>query len=497
MAGSASALSLLPSCNSIGQITETGRKRPNIIFIMTDDHASHALSCYGSKINKTPNLDRIAAEGMLFNNSFCTNSICAPCRAVILTGKYSHINGVIDNGKKFDGSQQTFPKLLQEVGYETAMIGKWHLKTDPTGFDYWNVLPGQGRYYNPDMKEMGQRKKYNGYTTDIITDHALKWLKERTGEKPFCLMYQHKAPHRAWEPGPKYLTMYDDVTIPEPENLFDDYSNRGRAAKEQDMSIEKTMNDRDLKLVPPRNLTARQKKLWDVAYEPKNEAFRKANLKGKDLIRWKYQRYIKDYLRCIASVDENVGRLLDYLDESGLAKNTVVVYTSDQGFYLGDHGWFDKRFMYEESLRMPLLVRYPKEVKAGSINNDIVLNLDFGVTFLDFAGVPKPSDMQGRSIRKLLQGKTPKDWRTSMYYHYYEYPAVHSVKRHYGVRNKRYKLIHFYNDIDEWELYDLKKDPKEMKNVYNEPAYAGIVKKLRAELKRLRKKYKDTTGTPV
>ncbi len=495
MAGSASAISILPSCESIGQIA--GRKRPNIIFIMTDDHASHALSCYGSKINQTPNLDRIAEEGMLFSNSFCTNSICAPCRAVILTGKYSHINGVIDNRKKFDGSQQTFPKLLQEVDYETAMIGKWHLKTDPTGFDYWNVLPGQGTYYNPAMKEMGQRKKYTGYTTDIITDHALKWLKERTGDKPFCLMYHHKAPHRAWEPGPKYLTMYDDVTMPEPENLFDDYSNRGRAAKEQDMSIEKTMNDRDLKLVPPRNLTAEQKKLWDAAYEPKNEAFRKANLKGKDLVRWKYQRYIKDYLRCIASVDDNVGRLLDYLDESGLAKNTVVVYTADQGFYLGDHGWFDKRFMYEESLRMPLLVRYPKEVKAGSISDDIVLNLDFGVTFLDFAGVPKPSDMQGRSIREILQGKTPKDWRTSMYYHYYEYPAVHSVKRHYGVRNKRYKLIHFYNDIDEWELYDLKKDPKEMKNVYNEAAYAGIVKKLRAELKRLRKKYKDTTGTPV
>ncbi len=497
MAGSASALSILQSRNSIGQIAGTERKQPNIIFIMTDDHASHAMSCYESKINKTPNLDRIAKEGMLFKNSFCTNSICAPCRAVILTGKYSHINGVIDNRLKFDGSQQTFPKLLQNVGYETAIIGKWHLKTDPTGFDYWNVLPGQGTYYNPILLEMGQRKKYTGYTTDIITYHALKWLKERTGNKPFCLMYHHKAPHRQWEPGPKYLTMYDDVKIPEPENLFDDYSNRGRAAKEQDMSIEKTMNDRDLKLVPPKNLTPEQKKLWDAAYEPKNEAFRKANLKGKDLVRWKYQRYIKDYLRCIASVDENVGRLLDYLDETGLTKNTVVVYTSDQGFYLGDHGWFDKRFMYEESLRMPLLIRYPKEVKAGSINDDIVLNLDFGETFLDFAGVPKPPDMQGRSIRNILQGKTTKDWRTSMYYHYYEYPAVHNVKRHYGVRTKRHKLIHFYHDIDEWELYDLKKDPKEMKNVYNDPVYADVVKKLKAELKRLRKEYKDTTGTPV
>ena len=485
-------LSLLQSCSSIGKTTSSQTKRPNIIFIMTDDHASHALGCYGSKINKTPNLDRLAKEGMLFKNSFCTNSICAPCRAVILTGKYSHINGVTDNNQKFDGSQQTFPKLLQKAGYQTAMIGKWHLKTDPTGFDYWNILPGQGTYYNPAMIEMGQQKNYTGYTTDIITDHCLKWLKEREPDKPFCLMFHHKAPHREWEPGPKYLTMYDDVAIPEPDNIFDDYSNRGRAAKEQDMSIEKTMNEKDLKLVPPKNLTPEQKKLWDAAYNPKNEAFEKANLQGKDLVRWKYQRYIKDYLRCIASVDENVGRLLDYLVQSGLTENTVVFYTSDQGFYLGDHGWFDKRFMYEESLRMPLLVRYPKEIKSGSINEDMVLNLDFAPTFLDFAGVDKPEDMQGNSIRPLLQAKKAKDWRKSMYYHYYEYPAVHSVKRHYGVRTDRYKLIHFYNDIDEWELYDLMKDPREMKNVFDDPAYADIVKELKVELQRLREKYKDT-----
>jgi len=496
MTGSAAALSIFPIGRIFGQTTE--KKRPNIIFIMTDDHASHAMSCYGSKINKTPNLDRIANEGMRFNNSFCTNSICAPCRAVILTGKYSHINGVIDNRKKFDGSQQTFPKLLQKTGYKTAMIGKWHLKTDPTGFDYWNILPGQGAYYNPAMKEMGQKRKYTGYTTNIITDHALKWLKSLKPDEPFCLMYHHKAPHRRWEPGPKHLTMYDDVTIPEPENLFDDYSNRGRAAKEQDMSIEKTMTPNDLKLTPaPKNLTPEQKILWDSAYGPKNEAFKKANLHGKDLIRWKYQRYIKDYLRCVASVDDNVGRVLDYLDESGLTGNTVVFYTSDQGFYLGDHGWFDKRFMYEESLRMPLLVRYPKEIKAGSVSDDIVLNLDFGATFLDYAGVPIPIDMQGESFRKVLQGNTPGDWRKSMYYHYYEYPAVHSVKRHYGVRTERYKLIHFYHDIDEWELYDLKKDPKEMKNVFGDPEYDQTIKDLKVELKRLRKQYKDTTGSPV
>ncbi len=464
---------------------------------MTDDHASHALSCYGSKINKTPNLDRIAKEGMLFKNCFCTNSICQPSRAVILTGKYSHINGAIDNKGRFDNRQQTFPKLLQKAGYETAVVGKWHLDREPTGFDYWNILIGQGPYYNPPMIENGKQVKHSGYTTDIITDHCLKWLKDRKSDRPFCLLYHHKAPHRNWQPGPKYLHMYDDVKIPEPETLFDDYSGRGTAAREQDMSIAKTMNNNDLKLVAPKNLTPEQKKLWDAAYEPKNEAFRRANLKGKDLVRWKYQRYIKDYLRCIASVDDNVGRVLDYLDESGLAENTVVMYTGDQGFYLGDHGWFDKRFMYEESLRMPFLVRYPKEIKSGSVNNDIVLNLDFAPTFLDFAGVAKPADMQGHSIRLLLQNKTLKDWRKSMYYHYYEYPAVHSVKRHYGVRTKRYKLIHFYHDIDEWELYDLEKDPKELNNVYNNPAYPDEVKKLKAELKRLRIKYKDTTGTPV
>lgn len=495
VAGSAVGLPALLSSNAIGR--DSGKKRPNIIFIMTDDHASHALSCYGSKINKTPNLDRIANEGMLFKNSFCTNSICAPCRAVILTGKYSHLNGVTDNRKKFDGSQQTFPKLLQKAGYKTAMIGKWHLKTDPTGFDYWNVLPGQGAYYNPAMKEMGQQRKYTGYVTDIITDHALKWLKSLEPGEPFCLMYQHKAPHRRWEPGPKHLTMYDDVTMPEPDNLFDDYSNRGRAAKEQDMSIAKTMTPHDLKFTPPRGLTPEQKKLWDAAYGPKNEAFKKANLQGKELVRWKYQRYIKDYLRCIASVDDNVGRVLDYLDESGLAENTVVFYTSDQGFYLGDHGWFDKRFMYEESLRMPLMVRCPKHIKAGSTSDEIVLNLDFAPTFLQIAGVEAPADMQGESIAPILQGNTPGNWRKSMYYHYYEYPGAHSVKKHYGVRTGRYKLIHFYYNIDEWELYDLAKDPREMKNVYGDASYADTVKELKAELTRLRTKYKDTTGSPV
>jgi len=497
VAGSAGVLSVLPERCCLGQTPPGVKRGTNILFMMTDDHAAHAMSCYGSRVNTTPNLDRIAKEGMRFSNCFCTNSICAPSRAVILTGKYSHVNGVIDNAVKFDGAQQTFPKLLQQAGYETAIIGKWHLKTDPTGFDYWNILPGQGVYYNPVTIEMGERKKHQGYATDIIADQALNWLRTRKGDKPFCLLLQHKAPHRNWQPASKHLDLYDDAKIPEPATLFDDYEGRGRAAKEQDMSIAKTMNKNDLKLTPPGGLTPEQKARWDAAYDPENRAFEEAALEGKDLVRWKYQRYMKDYLRCIASVDDNVGRVLDYLDQSGLAETTVVVYTSDQGFYLGDHGWFDKRFMYEESLRMPLLVRYPKEIRAGSVNSDIVVNLDFGETFLDYAGVTVPADMQGRSLRPLLRGQTPGDWRTSMYYHYYEYPAEHGVKRHYGVRTQRHKLIHFYNDIDEWELYDLQSDPDELKNVYSDPRYADVARELTAELKRLRAQYNDTTGAPM
>ncbi len=467
--------------------------RPNILFIFTDDHAAHALSCYGSKINQTPNLDRIANEGMLFQNCFCTNSICGPSRAVILTGKHSHLNGFLQNGNTFDGSQQTFPKLLQKVGYQTAMIGKWHLKTDPTGFDYWQVLIGQGPYYNPPMIENGNRVSHTGYTTDIITDIALDFLKnKRDSDKPFMMMYQHKAPHRNWQPGPKHLTMYDDVTIPEPENLFDDYSGRGTAAKTQDMSIEKTMTPNDLKLNPPRNLTPEQLAIWNAAYDPKNKAFEEANLEGKELVRWKYQRYIKDYLRCVASVDDNVGRVLDYLDESGLADNTIVIYSSDQGFYLGDHGWFDKRFMYEESYRMPFMVRWPGKVPAGSVNSDLLSNLDFAETFLDIAGADIPDDMQGRSIVPLLEGQRPNDWYKSLYYHYYEFfgdrKTAHMVRRHYGVRTDRYKLIHFYN-LDEWELYDLQNDPREMLSVYGDSQYASIQKDLTAEVKRLQEKY--------
>ena len=328
--------------------------RPNILYIMSDDHAYNALSCYGSKINKTPNLDRIANEGMRFDNCFVTNSICGPCRAVVLTGKFSHLNGFVRNGNRFDAAQQTYPKLLQKAGYQTAVVGKWHLGSAPTGFDHYHVLYGQGPYYNPRMRTAQGPVKHTGYTTDIITDETLKWLKEkRDPKKPFMLMYQHKAPHRNWKPGPKHLTMYDDVTIPEPATLFDNYEGRATPAHKQAMTIAKHMNINDLKLNKPRGLNTAQAAVWNKAYGPKNAAFHKAKLEGKALVRWKYQRYIKDYLRCIASVDDNVGRVLDYLDRTGLAKNTIVVYTSDQSFYLGEHGWYDKRWMYEESHRTP------------------------------------------------------------------------------------------------------------------------------------------------
>ena len=469
-------------------------EHPNILFIMTDDHAAQAIGAYGSRINATPNIDRIAAEGMTFANCFCTNSICAPSRAVILSGRYSHLNGVRDNAIAFDGAQVTFPKLLQQAGYQTVMIGKWHLKSPPTGFDYWNVLPGQGAYYNPDMIEMGENKRYSGYVTDIVTDIALEFLENRRDpEKPFCLMLHHKAPHRNWQPALRHLTMYDDTQFPEPETLFDDYATRSDAAREQEMTLRDHMRpDYDLKMgEPPDRLDEDQRAAWEKAYGPKREAYALANPQGEDLVRWKYKRYMEDYLGCIAAVDENVGRVLDFLDASGLAGTTLVVYTSDQGFYLGEHGWYDKRFMYEESLRMPLLVRLPQAVPAGSRNQDLVLNLDFGPTFLDLAGLGKPPEFQGRSLAPFLLGQAP-DWRQSLYYHYYEYPAVHMAKRHYGVRTADFKLIHFYHDIDAWELYDLKKDPRELHNVYGEPEYAAIQRELTEELARLRVRYDDS-----
>ncbi|MGI9427329.1 MAG: sulfatase family protein [Bythopirellula sp.] len=477
-------------------------QRPNILFIFTDDHCTQALSAYDPERITTPNLDRIANEGMLFNRCYVTNSICGPSRAVIQTGKYSHLNGFVRNGNRFDGSQQTFPKLLQGAGYQTAVIGKWHLGTAPQGYDYFEVLKGQGPYYNPPMRhgdaqgEHGTRK-HTGYTTDIITDLSLEWLKNsRDEDKPFMLMYQHKAPHRNWQPGPKYLNWLDDKTIPEPETLRDDYANRASPARNQEMTVRHHLTANDLKQTQPRNFTAEQLKAWNAAYGPKNEAFDKAraNMTEEEIFKWKYQRYVKDYLRCVKSVDDGVGRILDYLDESGLAENTVVIYSSDQGWYLGEHGWYDKRWMYEESLRTPLLVRWPGRIEPKSTNDNIVSILDFAETFLDIAEAEVPGDMQGKSLVPLLQGNVPNDWRNSFYYHYYEFPGPHSVARHYGVTNGRHKLIYYYQ-LGEWELFDLQHDPSELKSEYDNPDYANVVDDLKTELKRLREHYRVPEDT--
>jgi arylsulfatase A-like enzyme len=463
-------------------------ERPNIVFVFTDDHAAHAMSCYGSKLNQTPHLDRIAAGGVRFDRCYVTNSLCGPSRASILTGKHSHANGFRDNADRFDSSQITFPKLLQQAGYQTAVIGKWHLVSDPTGFDHWEVLVGQGPYYNPPMIRNGERVKHEGYTTEIIGDLTLDWLQKRDPAKPFLLMTQHKAPHREWQPGPNYFSLFKDTHIPEAPTLFDDYRGRGTPAKVQTLAVAKDLNELDLKLKAPQNLTPGQLERWHQAYDAENEAFRAANLQGEDLVRWKYQRYLKDYLRCVQAVDDQVGRLLDYLDQAGLAKNTVVIYASDQGFFLGDHGWFDKRFMYEECYRTPFLVKWPGVTTGGTASSALVSNLDFAQTMLDMAGVPADPSMQGVSLTPLLRGPAPANWRKSLYYHYYEYPGVHDVHRHYGVRTDRYKLMHFYH-LGEWELYDLEKDPQELHSVYNEPAYAGVQQELLAELTKLRQQY--------
>lgn len=475
-------------------------ERPNIILIFSDDHAYQALSAYGDerKLLQTPNLDRIAREGVRFDRCLVPNSICGPSRATVLTGKYSHSNGFFNNNNsRFDGSQTTFPKLLKAAGYQTAIIGKWHLVSDPTGFDFWKILPGQGVYYNPMFIENGQRKQHPGYVTDLISDFSIDWLKNRDKSKPFLLMTQHKAPHREWSPALRHLGHDNDRKYPEPASLFDDYQNRGKAVADQDMTLAKTMNELDVKLRTPGSLNPEQRKTWDAYYQPRNEAFRQANLQGKDLIRWRYNRYMHDYLGCIKAVDEAVGNLLKYLDDEGLAKNTLVIYASDQGFYLGEHGWFDKRWIFEESLRTPMLIRWPGVAKAGSVNNNLTSIVDFAQTFLDAAGVKAPAEMQGGSLLPLVRGETPADWRKSFYYHYYEYPAPHHVRPHYGVVTDRYKLVHFYvPDVDYWELYDRQKDPGEMKSVYADPAYADTIKELRTELARLQTELKVPKEIP-
>lgn len=493
-------------------------KRPNILFVMSDDHAYQAISAYSDKLTQTPNIDRIADEGMLFTNACVTNSICAPSRATILTGKHCHIHGKTDNVFPFDTTNVTFPQLLQDAGYETALFGKLHFGNSPKGFDEFKILPGQGWYYNPDFITKKEGKvRMEGYTTDLITDMTLNWLKnERSDDKPFLMMYLHKAPHREWLPAPRHFKEFTKKTFPEPETLFDDYEGRGSAAKEAEMNILTHMNwagdskirpeimdelgipetsnwDKDAYAREVGRMNPEQRAEWDAIYDPINEEFKKnyKNMSEKELMQWRYQRYMQDYLGSIAAVDEGVGEVLDYLEESGLAENTIVIYTSDQGFYLGEHGWFDKRFIYDESFKTPLLVKWPGIIQPKTVNTNMVQNLDFAQTLLEAAKVEAPADMQGESLIQLFKGQND-GFRDAAYYHYYEYPAVHMVKRHYGIVTEDYKLAHFYYDVDEWELYDRKKDPQEMKNVYNDPEYADIVKELKQKLADLRIKYEDS-----
>ncbi|MAS93218.1 MAG: sulfatase [Verrucomicrobiales bacterium] len=506
---------LLPLVLLSASLTSTiAADRPNILFIFTDDHAPHAIGAYQGwlqSVNPTPNIDNLAAQGMLFENSFCTNSICGPSRAVIQTGKHSHKNGFMNNGNSFDWNQQTFPKLLQKAGYQTAIYGKSHLKGKPQGYDDWAVLPGQGLYYNPDFITPDGKKRVEGYCTDVVTDMAIEWLKEgREGEKPFMLMVQHKAPHRNWMPALRHLHLYDDVEIPEPATLFDKWEDNSPAARYQELEIDGHMDinyDLFLDLTADFDQPATQKrqdrsawnnmkrmseeqmKTWRDAYGPKDEAFHKANLTGKDLVRWKYQRYAKNYLRCVKGVDESVGTLMDTLKDLGLDENTVVIYSSDQGFYIGDHGWYDKRWMYEESLKMPLIVKWPGVASPGAKNTDLVQNLDYASTFLDMAGAEIPEDIQGKSIVPLLKGEGDGNFRDAIYYHYYEYPSVHMVPRHYGIRTDRYKLMHFYQ-FDEWEFYDLQEDPDELTNMYH-AADQDLIAEMKKKLEDIRKHYDD------
>ncbi len=481
----------------------------NIVYIMTDDHTAQMMSCYDSRYVETPNLDRIANDGVRFTNSFVANSISGPSRACMLTGKHSCENKFYDNTTcVFNGEQQTYPKLLQNAGYQTAVVGKWHLESLPTGFDYWEVVPGQGDYYNPDfITQNGTVVQKEGYITNIVTDMAIDWMEnDRDKDKPFCLLIHHKAIHRNWMADTCNLALYEDKTFPLPDNFFDNYDGRIAAAS-QEMSIAKDMDlIYDLKMLQPdknSHLTPTYKKMigrmneeqraaWDAFYNPIIEDFYSTKPSGKELANWKYQRYMRDYMKTLKSLDDNVGRVLDYLEEKGMLENTLVVYTSDQGFYMGEHGWFDKRFMYEESMRTPLIMRLPKKFDRKGDITELVQNIDYAPTFLELAGVEVPSDIHGQSMVPLLKGEKPKDWRKGLYYHFYEYPAEHMVKRHFGIRTHDYKLIHFYDDVDVWELYDLHNDPTEMNNVYGAPEHEQLTDSLKRELLKLQRQYNDS-----
>ncbi|MCE2777819.1 MAG: sulfatase [Algoriphagus sp.] len=513
------SLFILSSSAWAQSVPAPATKRPNIVFIMSDDHAYQAISAYSNRLIETPNIDRIAKMGMLFTNATVTNSICAPSRATILTGKHSHLNGKIDNDFPFDTTNVTFPQLFQEAGYQTAMFGKLHFGNAPKGFDQYKILPGQGSYYNPDFITKNEGTiRVEGYVTDIITDMTLDWLKEeRNPTDPFLLFYLHKAPHREWLPAERHLEEFTQRTFPEPATLFDDYSGRGRAAKEAEMNLLKHMNwSGDSKIYPSvmrelgipgtsnwdtlafsrevGRLTPDQLANWTRSYDQVNAALKESypNMDDKEKMQWRYQRYMQDYLGTIRAVDENVGRVLDYLEANNLMDNTLIVYTSDQGFYLGEHGWYDKRFVYDESFKTPLLVAWPGKIAPKSTSSTMVQNLDYAQTFLEAAGIPAPADMQGESLLPLLTGNSESWTRDAVYYHYYEYPAVHMVKRHYAIVTEQYKLVHYYYDVDEWELIDRIKDPQELRNVYDDPAYAPVVTELHRKLEALRKQYGDS-----
>jgi len=495
---------------------KTEQSRPNIVFFLVDDHSYKAVSAYDNSLLSTPNIDRIANEGMRFDDACVTNAICAPSRTVILTGAHSHINGVIDNATTLDPTQPQFPKLMQESGYQTALIGKWHLKSEPKGFDYYDILIGQGQYYAPEFKKSINGSEpvntiHDGYCTDLTMDFTLDWLNnERSDDKPFLLLCHQKAPHRTWMPGPNEMELFDDVMFPEPDTLFDNFEGRASPASTQAMTIANHMYMWYDLMVPsdkPKNelngpdkwakgvigrMNTKQRKIWDDSFKPENELFIQSQLEGNELTRWKYQRYMKNYLRCIKGIDSNVGRLLDWLESNGLDDNTIVVYMSDQGFFLGEHGWYDKRFMYEPCLRVPFLVAWPEHIKAGSVSDALVQNLDIAPTFLDIAGVPIPSRMQGESLVPILEGEKTA-LRDSIYYHYYEFPGAHSVQKHEGVRTNQYKLISYY-DVNEWEMFDFVNDPNEVNNLYGNPEYKSIQMRLEDELASLKKKYNVPEG---
>ena len=493
-------------------------QKPNIVFIFSDDHAPHAIGAYNGwlkSVNPTPRIDELAKQGMLFEKSFCTNSICGPSRAVIMTGKHSHKNGFMNNGNTFNWNQQTFPKILRKAGYTTALYGKSHLKGNPKGFDDWKVLPGQGDYYNPDLITPKGRVRIDGHCTDVVTDLAVEWLKAgRDKTKPFMLMVQHKAPHRNWMPALRHLPLYDDVKIPEPATLFDKWEDNAPPARHQELEIDRHMDinyDLFLDLTADYEGTPSQKRQdrsawrnmkkmtkdqlssWRAFYGPRDKAFHEAKLSGKELVRWKFQRYAKNYLRCVRGVDDSVGKIQDTLKDLQLDDNTVVIYSSDQGFYIGDHGWYDKRWMYEESLMMPLIVKWPGVTKPDSRSGQMVQNLDYAQTFLEMAGAEIPANMQGRSLVPILKNGKADNWRKSIYYHYYEYPSVHMVPRHYGIRTERYKLMHFYQFGNEWEMYDLKEDPDELTNIYGRADKKSLQIDLEQQLKAIRKFYDDNS----